>query len=160
MAKEKLSYEDFLATLGEETKGFVQKLHGVLIDGGCKIEVKSAASGYVASYQWGKKALLNYVFRKKGLLVRIYANHVGEYAGVLDGFPESLVAAVRKAPPCKRMLDPNACSPTCSMGYDFMLRGERCQKCRYSAFFFVVCEESAPHIRALLEQELQARKAS
>lgn len=156
-SKEKLSYEDFIATIGEETRDFVQELHDILSENGCKIEVKSAKSGYVVSYLQNKKTVLNYVFRKKGLLARIYANRVDQYAEIFKTFPEKLVKAIREAPLCKRLADPNSCNPKCSMGYDFMLGGERLQKCRYSAFQFLVCEENAPYLRAFLEKELEGR---
>ena len=81
--KEKWSFEDFIRCVETGSQEFVRKMHSILSEGGCKIEVKEAKSGYVVSYRFGKKTLINYVFRKKGLLVRIYAEHIREYICLL-----------------------------------------------------------------------------
>lgn len=154
--KEKWSFEDFIRCVETGSQEFVRKMHSILSEGGCKIEVKEAKSGYVVSYRFGKKTLINYVFRKKGLLVRIYAEHIREYMDLLDTLPAAMEKAVHTAPVCKRLVNPDSCNPKCAMGYDFLLKGEHMQKCLYSAFQFFICEEHNPFIQTFLEKELAA----
>lgn len=150
---EKYTFEDFIESVDEELQELVCELHKELKELGCKAEVKLAKSGYVVSYQLNKKTVLNYVFRKKGMFVRIYANHIAQYREILDTLPESMIKTIQKASVCKRLLDPSACNQRCSMGYDFILRGEHLKKCRNSAFMFLLNEESEPFIREILLQE-------
>ncbi|WP_195984126.1 hypothetical protein [Clostridium sp. D33t1_170424_F3] len=153
---EKYTFHDFLDAVDVENQEFVRALHDELTELGCKIEVKLAKSGYVVSYSLNKKTIANYVFRKKGLIARIYANHIVQYMEVLDTLPEEMVRAIREAPVCKRLIDPSTCNQRCSMGYDFILKGERMQKCRNGAFMFLVSKESKPFIKALLLNEAKA----
>ena len=44
-----------------------------------------------------KIALMNYVFRKSGMLVRIYARHIHMYQTLLDSIPEEMKKNVMKA---------------------------------------------------------------
>lgn len=154
----KLGFEDFITTVFAQDQDFVKALHNKLTERGCKIEVKSARSGYVVSYIIGKKTIANYVFRKKGLLVRIYANHIDQYKEVLDTLPDELVQTVQNAPDCKRLIDPGSCNPRCSMGYDFWIKGEHCRKCRNGAFMFLICDQNNPYIETLLLSEAEACK--
>lgn len=156
--KQKAEFKDFITSVAEENQDFIKELHEKLMEMGCKIDIKSARSGYVVSYSLDKKTVLNYVFRKKGMLVRIYGAHAHQYTEVLDTLPDEMVQAVLAAPPCKRMLDPDACNPKCSMGYDFRLKGEHCQKCRSSAFMFLVCPQNNLYIQSLLLSEVEMRE--
>lgn len=156
MAHVALGFEDFIQTVDTDSQAFVKELHQVLSDCGCKIEVKEAKSGYVVSYTWHKKTIANYVFRKKGLLVRLYANHLGEYMAFLDTLPPDMVKAIGDAPICKRLVKPDACNAKCPMGYEFLLQGQHHQKCRFNAFLFLVCTENNPAIRAFFTHELKA----
>lgn len=149
-------FQDFLATVEGDNQKFVGELHDELTALGCKADIKSAKSGYVVSYSLNKKTIANYVFRKKGLLARIYASHIAQYMELLDALPDSMVSAIQKAPVCKRLLDPAACNQKCSMGYDFILKGERQQKCRNNAFLFLLDETSRPHVKSLLLHEVKA----
>lgn len=151
----KIAFDDFIASVPVENQDFVKELHNRLMELGCKIEIKSAKSGYMVSYLYNKKTVANYVFRRKGMLVRIYGVHVGEYEKELETLPEEMIHAIEKAPVCKRLADPNACNPRCSMGYDFWLRGEHYQKCRNSAFMFLVCPQNNPFIQSLLLKEVE-----
>lgn len=151
-----ISFQDFLASVDGENQKFVSDLHDELTELGCKIEVKSAKSGYVVSYSLNKKTIANYVFRKKGLLARIYANHIAQYMELLDTLPDSMVHDIQKAPICKRLVDPTACNQKCSMGYDIILKGERLQRCRNNAFLFLLDEASKPYIKSLLLHEAKA----
>lgn len=150
------SFQDFLASVDGENQKFVNDLHDELIELGCKIDVRSAKSGYVVSYSLNQKTIANYVFRKKGLLARIYAGHIAQYMELLDTLPDSMVCSIRKAPICKRLVDPTACNQKCSMGYDFILKGEHLQKCRNNAFLFLLDETSRPYVKSLLLHEAKA----
>lgn len=151
----KIAFDDFIASVPVENQDFVKELHNRLMELGCKIEIKSAKSGYMVSYLYNKKIVANYVFRRKGMFVRIYGVHVGEYEKILETLPEEIIHAIEKAPICKRLADPNACNPRCSMGYDFWLRKEHYQKCRNSAFMFLVCPQNHPFIQSLLLKEVE-----
>lgn len=153
---EKYTFQDFLAAVDEEFQEFVRQLHDEMAELGCKTEVKLAKSGYVVSCNLNKKAIANYVFRKKGLMVRIYAGHIAQYMDVLDTLPGSMVKTIQEAPVCKRLLDPADCNQRCPMGYDFVLKGERLQKCRNGAFMFLLSEENKPYIKTLLLKEVKA----
>lgn len=155
MGNVKLGFQDFIAAVDENCVDFVTEMHQQLIDAGCLLEVKEAKSGYVVSYLLNKKTVVNYVFRKKGLIVRVYANHVGDYMEFLDTLPISMVKGMKDAPDCKRLLNPTACNPKCAMGYDYLLGGERFQKCRYSAFMFLINEESIPFVKDFLRHETE-----
>ncbi|MCD2491515.1 hypothetical protein LQE92_02585 [Lacrimispora sp. NSJ-141] len=153
---EKYTFQDFLASVDGENQKFVSELHDELTAFGCKIDVKSAKSGYVVSYSLDKKIIANYVFRKKGLIARIYAAHVDQYPEILDTLPGSMVRTIQESPNCKRLADPSTCNQRCSMGYDFLLQGERLQKCRSNAFMFLLDEESRPYVKSLLLHEVKA----
>jgi len=129
-----------------------------MIQNGCKLKLELAKNGYVASYQHGKKkrVILNFVFRKIGLLARIYCNFVGQYLEVYDETPEKIAKSIEKAPECKRFSDPSECNPKCN-GYVFTVSGTQYQKCRYNCFLFAVTDESIPFIRSLYENELRCR---
>lgn len=155
---QKAEFKDVLVSTAEENREFVKELHEKLMELGCKLDIKSARSGYVVSYSFEKKSVFNYVFRKKGMIARIYGTHVEQYSEILDTMPDEMAQAVLAAPPCKRMIDPDSCNPKCSMGYDFWMKGEHCQKCRSSAFMFLVCPQHNPYIRTLLLREVEARQ--
>lgn len=153
---EKYTFQDFQDSLDAETQKFAGSLHDELTELGCKVEVKSAKSGFVVSYSLNKKTIANYVFRKKGPAVRIYTNHIAQYTDILDTLPDAMVQAIRNAPVCKRLVNPDACNPKCAMGYDFILKGERLQRCRNNAFMFLLTEENRPFARELLLHEAKA----
>lgn len=156
MEKTKLGFSDFIDAVDSENKAFITELHQDLTAKGCKIAVKEAKSGYVVSYLYDKKTVVNFVFRKKGLFVRIYANHIQGYMAFLDILPDAMVKTIQAAPVCKRLVNPNDCNARCAMGYDFMLHGERLQKCRNNAFMFLLCEENNAFIKTFLHNELNA----
>lgn len=159
MEKKKLCYDDFLTTVSDSDKEFVSELHESFLAHGCTIEVKEAKSGYVVSYLHNKKAVANYVFRKTGMLLRLYAKHVQQYMNLLDTLPDAMVKTIQAAPVCKRLINPDDCNPKCAMGYDFLLRGERQQKCRNNAFLLPVCAENNAALKSLVEHELAACRA-
>lgn len=157
---EKIEFNDFITSVPAENQAFVQELHNELMALDCCIEIKTAKSGYMVSYLYNKKTVANYVFRKKGMLVRIYGVHVNDYETLLETLPEEMVRAIETAPVCKRLVDPAACNPRCSMGYDFWLNGNHYQKCRNGAFMFLVSPQNNPHIQALLLSEVKAWEKS
>lgn len=154
--RETYTFQNFLAFVDGANQKFVSELHEELTALGCKIDVKSAKSGYVVSYSLNKKTVANYVFRKKGLIARIYGSHVAQYMEVLDTLPGSMVRTIQAAPVCKRLVNPAACNQRCPMGYGFVLKGERLQRCRNNAFMFLLDEESRPYVKSLLLHEVKA----
>jgi len=161
MAKEELQYDDFLADVHADFQGFVSQVNDYCTQKGCKLKLELAKNGYVASYQFGKpgKTVLNFVFRKDKLFVRIYGDHTQRYLDYLETLPDSLVNAIDKAASCKRMLDPTKCNSRCAMGNDITIKGVRYQKCRYSTFLFEVTDENVPFLMGILQREIDERAA-
>jgi len=157
MAKEKVTFEQFITSVSTEQQSYVQDLHGYLLENGCKVTFEEKKSGYLASYKFGKpiRAVANFVFRKQGMIVRIYGEHVNKYEGFLETLPENMIKTIVDAGECKRLVN-NTCSPKCS-GYDFMLGGNHLQKCRYGCFELLVTDENKSFIRAFVENELKER---
>lgn len=159
MAQNSITMDDFLLDVHPMLHAYVRQMHDNLMEAGCAMEITRAKSGYVASYKYKKRTVLNYVFRKAGMIARIYGDHFTSYLDTIEALPDSMAAAIDQAPACKRLLDPERCSSRCSMGYAFTLRGKPHKKCRYSCFQFLITPESMPHIEALLGGELKARTA-
>jgi len=161
MEKKQYQFEDFLLDVHPAYQPFVTQTHQTLLQAGYQIKIDMAKSGFLVSYfdKKTKRSLANFVFRKSGLVVRIYGEHVNNYLDVLETLPESMTKAIDKAPVCKRFLNPAACNSRCPMGYDFVLKGKQQQKCRYSGFMFPVNEESVPFIQAFLAREAKERAA-
>ena len=156
--EEKMDYNDFLVSVDPQYQVFARSIHDYLLESGCKLKMTSAKNGYVVSYQHGRKkrVVLNFVFRKSGLVARIYGDNVGMYLDVLESLPDSMKNSVIKAPSCKRFDVPPKCNSKCG-GYVFCVGGVQYQKCRYNCFMFEVNDESLPFIRSFVEKELAHR---
>jgi hypothetical protein len=159
MAQEKISFEQFIEAVDADNKPFVQDLHNFLLDNGCRATFEEKKSGYLASYKHGKplKAVMNILFRKTGMLTRIYGEQIGNYPDFLNTLPYVMVESIKDASICKRLVL-NECSPKCG-GYDFTIGNEHYQKCRYSCFEFLMSGESNPYIRKFVEHEIMERAA-
>lgn len=159
MPKITIPFDTFVETAGTEHSEFINALHEYMTENNCKTEIKEAANGYVVSYihKPSKRTVLNYVFRKKGLMMRIYADNVSSYTESLSNLPDSMKAIITKAGPCKRMLNHEDCNPRCLMGFDFVLDGERQQKCRNSGFMFFLYDEAKPYLLEMVKCEMEAR---
>ena len=158
MAQEKITYEQFLLAVDADNISFVQSLHSYLLDKGCKVAFEEKKSGYLASYKYGKppKAVLNFVFRKEGMLTRIYGERIADYPNFLNTLPPEMVKHIGKSGVCKRLVS-GGCSPKC-IGYDFTIGGEHYQKCRYNCFEFLMTDVSRPFIKAFVEHEFSERQ--
>ena len=161
MVKQQVPFEEFLSSVDPVYQDFVQGIHDYLMTNGCKATPEFKRSGYFVSYTDGKnkRAAVNFLFRKKGLIVRIYGTNANDYSDIIDSLPENMTAAIQKSPDCKRLTGTAECSPTCQMGNDFLLNGERIQKCRINCFMFLVTPENNPHIQSFIEYEMTARLA-
>ena len=157
MAQTKLNFDDFIKTVDREYQDFISELDQYLLDSGSKATFEEKKSGMLASYKVGKikKALINLLFRKEGLRVRIYGENHQQYPNLLNELPEAMITEIRTASICRRIVL-NQCSPKCA-GYDFIVKGEHFQKCRYNCFEFLVTPTNIPYIKSLIEMELQAR---
>ena len=138
----------FLNDIPAECQGFVLELDKYLTEKGSKRTIKSAKSGFVTSYTSPKtgKALLNYVFRKTGVKMRIYAAGIGEYSEILSDFPDNMKKDIIKAGDCKKLYGLN-CSPTCTSRYSFLMDGVSYKKCKNMAFFHSLEERNFSAIR-------------
>jgi len=155
-----MNIEDFIIEIKPQYHGFVLSLDEYLTGKGCNFKITTAKSGYLVSYQYGKKkhVLMNFVFRKGELVARIYGNNAANYIDVLESLPESMKKKIHNSGKCKRFEDPPKCTPKCG-GYVFNFEGSELQKCRYFCFMFEVNDETCPFIRILIEKELEQREA-
>lgn len=162
MSDTKDAFDLFIDSVGENNREFVLELNSFLLANDCKCDIKPAKSGYVVSYILcgAKRTLANFVFRKSGVKLRIYADHVAEYQEFLDSLPDKMKKEIKKASPCKRLLNPDDCNPKCAMGYSFVLEGMPYQKCRYMAFMPALNEQNNPYIKQFLEKELSVRNSA
>lgn len=160
MAKEKASFNDFLSGVAPEQQAFVEELNNRLIEQGCDLVIKEAKSGYVATYQMNKKTVMNWVFRKSGILARIYGDNAGKYEDVIASLPTDMQKKMTASRDCKRLIDPNACSDTCVKGFIYSLNGNIHKKCRGDGMFFLLTPETAEHISALVCAEVAVRKSA
>ena len=157
MAQVKISFEQFIQAVDEDNKPFVEDLHAYLLSNGCKVTFEEKKSGYLASYKHGKpqRAIMNFVFRKKGMMTRIYGERISGYPDFLNNLPSEMVKSIEGSGICKRLVH-NTCSPKC-VGYDFMIGESHFQKCRYSCFEFLMTNDSNPYIREFVEHEIGER---
>jgi len=158
MDKKEIKFEDFLMDVNPAYHEFVARINHFLLENGCKVKMDLAKSGYLVSYSDKKKRVIsNFVFRKSGLVIRIYGDAVNKYNDFLETLPDGMVKAIEKAPVCKRLIDNTKCNSKCRMGYDFTLKGAHHQKCQYNCFMFTVNDENIPFISDFLKKELTAR---
>lgn len=155
----KNNYDEFLSAVNPDYQNWVNQMHEFLLKNGCKEEIKPSKSGYLVTYTDKKtnKALFNYVFRKSGLMIRIYGNYANHYVDFIDELPNGMKKSIEKASACKRLINPNTCNSRCAMGYDFIMNGERQQKCRNSSFMFSINDENNLYIKSFVEHELNKR---
>lgn len=145
----------FLNDIPAESQGFVLELDKYLTAKGSKRTIKAAKSGFVTSYASPVtgKALLNYVFRKTGVKMRIYAQSIGEHSDILSDLPENMKSDIKKSGDCKK-LSGLKCSPTCTGGYTFIMDDVEYKKCKNMAFFHSLTEENFDAIKKLICSEL------
>ena len=153
-------FDDFLTIVPDEHKDFVSSLHEQLSAQGCTIIIKEAKNGYAVSYKCGNKSVMNWVFRKSGVLARIYGDHVTQYQNVITELPADMQKKMTASRDCARLYDPSACSPVCVMGFVYDLAGETHKKCRNDGMFFLLSETTAPHIEKIVMNEVAARQTS
>ena len=157
MAEGKITYEQFLESVALEDKDFVQNLHDFMLEKGCKSAFEAKKSGNLASYKYGKppRAVMNFAFRKNGMLTRIYGEKASTYPEFLDSLPTEMKEAIASSGICKRLVS-NTCSTKC-VGYDFMMDSQNHQKCKYACFLFLTNENSKPFIKLFIANELEGR---
>ena len=158
MVKEKVLFKEFLLEIAPEHRAFVEKLNNKLIEQGCNLVVKEAKSGFAASYQFDKKTVMNWVFRKSGVMARIYGDNAGKYEDIIASLPADMQKKMTTSRDCKRLIDPNACSDTCVKGFVYALNGNIHKKCRNDGMFFLLTNETAEHIARLVCAEVTVRK--
>ena len=146
-------YQDLLPSEILET---VQKIHAELSAMGFTEEIKEAKSGPVLSYMKDKKVLLNYVYRKGGIKVRLYATGIAAYEDCLAVLPDSMKAELKKATDCKK-LNGLTCTPACPGGYTYTLDGDLLKKCRSMAFLMTLNQKTAEYIQTLILREAGER---
>ena len=127
---------------------------------GCDLVIKEAKSGYTASYRLENKTVMNWVFRKSGVLARIYGDNARKYEDIIASLPADMQKKMTASRDCKRLIDPMACSDTCVKGFVYDLNGNTYKKCRNDGMFFLLTDESAEHIADLVCAEVAVRKSA
>ena len=117
-----MTITEFISSMPEELTTFFEETDANLTGKGYRCEIKQAKSGPLVSYKKDKKTLLNYVCRKTGVKIRLYAANVGHYEHFLDTLPDKMKTEILKATDCKK-LNGLSCSPSCPGGYVFNLDG-------------------------------------
>jgi len=161
MPKQVIPFSDFLIAAGAPHEGFINELHAYLQENNCVHKIREAANGYVVAYihKPTKRTVANYVFRKKMPMLRVYADNILSYEDTVSGWPDTMKYIIRKGGNCSRLIDPTACNSRCLKGFDFILDGERQQKCRcHMSFTFFLDDETKPYLLEIMEREMQARK--
>lgn len=146
----------FLNDIPEDCREFVSELDKYLSSTGSKRTIKTARSGYVTSYSHPRsgRALLNYVFRKSGVKMRIYAENIGDHSEILSDFPDNMKSDITKSGDCKKLIGLN-CSPTCTAGYSFVMDGAEYKKCKNTAFFHSLTHNNTEYIMRLIKAEIE-----
>ena len=160
MQKQVIPFSDFMIAAGAEHEDFINQLHDFLQKNDCIAKIREAANGYVVSYvhKPTTRTVANYVFRKKMPMLRVYADNVHSYIDIVNNLPDAMKDTIKKGGPCSRLINPSACNSRCLNGYDFILDGERQQKCRcHMSFTFFLDNETKPYLREIMEREMQAR---
>ena len=147
MPKPVIPFSDFLIAAGAPHEAFIIRLHAYLQENDCVYKIREAANGYVVSYvhKPTNRTVANYVFRKKMPMLRVYADNTLAYEDNLSQWPDTMKDTIRKGGNCSRLVDPTACNSRCLKGFDFILDGERQQKCRcHMSFTFFLTDETKP----------------
>ena len=161
MPKQVIPFSDFLIEAGAEHEAFINQLHAYLQENNCVWKIKEATNGYVVSYihKPTKRTVANYVFRKKMPMLRVYADNILSYEDSVVQWPDTMKDTIRNGGNCSRLVDPEACNSRCLKGFDFILDGERQQKCRcHMSFTFFLDDETKPYLLNIMGCEMQARK--
>ena len=161
MSKSVIPFDDFLLAAGAEHEAFINQLHVYLQENDCNWKIREAANGYVVAYihKPSKRTVANFLFRKKMPMLRVYADNIRSYEDKVCKWPDAMKDAISKGGNCSRLSDPNACNSRCLQGFDFMLDGERQQKCRcHMAFTFSLNNETRPYLLDVMAREIEARK--
>ena len=160
MEQENNQFEDSLMGLNDEQKDFAIAINEKLLKEGCKVKIASSKTVlFSVKYTQGRKGVLTFSLRKKGLKVSIYARNFEKYLDALNSLHGTVLAQIADAPNCKNMVGPKKCWDGC-MGYNIPIGEEVHQKCSYYCFQFDVDAESVPSLVKLLDCELEARQAA
>ncbi|MCL2383909.1 MAG: hypothetical protein FWC79_07330 [Oscillospiraceae bacterium] len=160
MSKQTIQFNDFLAIAGVQHEGFINQLHDYLLKNGCITKMREAANGYVVSYfhKPTAKTVATYVFRKKMPMLRVYPDNMDSYLNSISDWPEEMKDAIKMGGNCSRLINPTSCNSRCLKGFDFILDGERQQKCRcHNSFTFFLNDETKPYLTEVMELEMKER---
>lgn len=103
---------------------------------------------------------MNWVFRKSGVLARIYGDNAGKYEDIIASLPDEMQKKMTTSRDCKRLIDTTACSDTCVKGFVYRLNGDTHKKCRNDGMFFLLTNETAECIAGLVCAEATVRKSA
>ena len=154
-------FNDFLLYLNDDQKNFAITINDKLLQEGCKVKITTSKTTlFSVKYTEGRRWLVTFSLRKKGLKVSIYAKNYANYPEVLNTLPPNLQSQIINAPDCKNLVGPKKCSWADCIGYSIPIGGNIHQKCYYQCFQFDVDAESIPSLLGLLDSELKERRAA
>lgn len=152
-------FQDFIMSVPSEEQEMVLELDGMFRKSGYECDISPAKNGFLVSYvkklKQQKTTIANFIFRKSGVKIRLYASNIQQYDEFLDTLPKTMKAEIMKSGDCKRLFDPSACNPRCKMGYIFHMDGMEYRKCRNMAFVPTLSKENDPYIRTWVIAELK-----
>ena len=102
MEKNELRYDDFVEAVNPFYRDFVNGVNDYLIENGCKIKLDLAKNGYLVSYSHtkSKRVIINFVFRKNNLVIRIYGDNYNGYADFMETLPDGMIKAINGSAVC------------------------------------------------------------
>ena len=151
-----MTFQNFLNNLPEAIQETVIRINQELTADGFQLNIKEAKSGPVVSYSKGKKVLMNYVCRKSGIKIRLYAAGILNYESILETVPKKTKVELLKARDCKK-LNGQDCSPACPGGYIYQMDCNEYKKCRSTAFLMSVTPDACDFIYAIVKAEAKER---
>ena len=166
MEQVKYEFDDFFAIVGDEDKGFVAKIHEMLLQKNHKVKIATKGKKtvqFTVTYSEAKtrRNMAKFSTKKNGLSVQIYTRNYDKYLDVLSGLPVTMISQMSEAYDCKNLVKLKPGEKTCSWedcsGYDFHIGKTHFQKCSYYSFEFNVEAESVPFLHGIIEAELNAR---
>lgn len=156
MSKAECTFKDFVDSADPNHRDFFADVDIILTDKGYLPKIELKKTGYAVSYfnKKLKRTIANFVTRRKGILMRVYADNTDQYMNIFSDLPDSMAKEIKKAQDCKRMIDPTACNSKCKMGISIVLNDELHKKCRYSALMFLVQPDKYDFLKSILNNEL------
>lgn len=152
--------QDFLSRLDNDAAAFYLDTHDLLTACyGLTPAIRETKQGMVCAYNHKKtfRTPVKYTATGGGLRMQIRAAHLADYTDFLNTLPPDMRTAMVKGINCSHTAERGGCGPwggsKCNGGFAFSFGEEAYRKCRYNNFNFTFTPDTAPYLRAMMEQE-------